>query len=51
MLKSMGSNTKNMLKQVEDDIWSKIDNISYDILVKIDDHMYMEVEKCSQRLL
>lgn len=33
-----------MLKQVEDDIWSKIDITSYDILVKNDDHTYMEVE-------
>lgn len=44
MLNSMGINTKNMLKQVEDDIWSKIDNTSYDILVKVNDHIYMEVE-------
>jgi hypothetical protein len=40
----MGINTKNILKQVEDDIWSKIDNIPYDILIKLDDHIFSKVE-------
>lgn len=40
----MGINTKNMLKQVENDIWNKVlDSISYDIIVKVDNYTFVKI--------
>jgi hypothetical protein len=45
MLNSMSIDTKNMLKQVENDIWSKaIDSIVYDIIVKFDNRIFFDIE-------